>query len=71
MIFSNPEDYKRLNLGDRLRFPELWKVIQQGAEEISAVCNNRVIKLALLISDRERRCFIEGGLLNLVKKSLR
>lgn len=79
LLFSNPEDYKSLNPGERLKFPDLRRDIQQGKEELFAffasldanpACNNRVIKLALHVSDRERKCILEGGLLNLVSKSL-
>lgn len=70
LIFSNPEEYERLNPGERLKFPDLRKTIQHGSEKIGAVSSDREITFTLLVSERERRCLLKGGLLNLVKNSI-
>lgn len=70
LLFTNSSDYDRLKQGDRLSFPNLRKLIEEGKEEIIAKHNDREIKLKLKVSDRERRCILEGGYLNLVKKGM-
>lgn len=69
LVFSNPEDYIRLKQGDRLEFPDLRKAIERGEKNITAILGGSVIKLALLVSGRERKSLLEGSLLNLVRKS--
>ena len=70
LLFTNSSDYDRLKQGDRLSFPNLRKLIEEGKEEIIAKHNDREIKLKLKVSERERRCILEGGYLNLVKKGM-
>ena len=70
LLFSDPSDYEKLKLGDRLRFPDLRKQIEAGKDEVTAECNGREIKLKLRVTDRERKCILEGGYLNLVKKEV-
>lgn len=71
LVFGDPEDYKRVRQGERLRFPELRRSIENGEKEITAIYGSSVIKLFLKVSDRERGCLLEGGLLNLLRKSTR
>lgn len=68
LLFGNAEDYERLNTGDRLRFPDLRKALQEEKNELIAICRGKVIKLRLQVSSRERKCILEGGLLNMIKK---
>ena len=68
LLFSNSSDYERLKQGDRLKFPDLRKTIEHGKDEITALCNTKEIKLKLKVTDRERKCLLQGGYLNLVKK---
>lgn len=70
LLFNDPEDYKFLNVGDRLKFPSLREEITKGKEEIIVARGEGVIKLVLRVTNRERRCLLEGGLLNLVKPSI-
>ena len=70
LLFSDPSDYEKLKLGDRLRFPDLRKQIEAGKDEVTALCNDREVKLKLGVTDRERKCILEGGYLNLVKKEV-
>ncbi len=71
LLFNDPSDYEELKQGDRLRFPELRKNIEQGKGEVLAICNGREVKLKLKITDRERKCILEGGHLNLAKKGVK
>ncbi|MBI4379201.1 MAG: aconitate hydratase [Nitrospinae bacterium] len=68
LLFCDPSDYQCLKQGDRLRFPELRKSIEEGKDEIAALCGMREVRLKLKVTERERRCILEGGYLNLVKK---
>ncbi|MEK6590618.1 MAG: aconitate hydratase [Nitrospinota bacterium] len=68
LLFCDPSDYQWLKQGDRLRFPELRKKIEEGKDEIAALCGMREVRLKLKVTERERRCILEGGYLNLVKK---
>ena len=68
LLFSNSSDYQTLKQGDRLKFPALRKTIEQGKDEITAICDVKEIKLKLKVTDRERKCLLQGGYLNLVKK---
>ena len=70
LLFSDPSDYEKLKLGDRLRFPDLRKQIEAGKDEVTALCNDREVKLKLKVTDRERKCILDGGYLNLVKKGV-
>src|SRR3990167_5336131 len=49
LLFSDPLDYERLKQGDRLRFPDIRKSIEQGKDEILAMCGNREIKIRLKV----------------------
>lgn len=71
LLFNNPSDYEELKQGDSLRFPELRKNIEQGKGEVLAICNGREVKLKLKVTDRERKCILEGGYLNLAKKGIK
>lgn len=68
LFFGDSSDYEKLKQGDRLKFPDIRKNIEQGKDEITAIWNGREIKLKLKVTDRERKCLLEGGYLNLVKK---
>jgi aconitate hydratase len=68
MTFKDTGDYEQINKGDRLSFPELKKAIEEGKDEINALSGKKEITLRLNLTERERKCILEGGLLNLVKK---
>ncbi len=70
LLFSDFSDYERLKQGDSLRFPELRKTIEAGKDEITALSGDRKVKLKLKVTDRERKCLLEGSYLNLVKKEM-
>ncbi len=68
LLFSDSSDYERLKQGDRLRFPNLRKTIEAGKDEVTAKRGEKEMRFTLKVTDRERRCILEGGYLNLVKK---
>jgi len=71
LVFKNPEDLELLDQGDTLAFPELGKAVKEGLSETHALIRNKGDKrigLKIDLSDRERDCILEGGLLNYIKK---
>jgi aconitate hydratase len=71
LVFSDPADYDRLEVGARIHFPGLARAIAGGAEEISAeVQGGGELKLLLQVSRRDRKLLSAGGLLNHIKGSL-
>lgn len=69
LLFANLSDYDRLKQGDTLFFPELRNQIKAGKEEIIAKHKDIELRLKLKVSERERKCILAGGRLNLVKKT--
>ncbi len=47
LLFSNPSDYQWLKQGDRLRFPNLRKYIEEGKDEIAALCGMKEVRFGL------------------------
>jgi hypothetical protein len=68
MTFKDPGDYDRIMKGSRLSFPDLRKSVEGKKTEVTAVAGEKSFTLELKLTERERRCILEGGLLNLVKK---
>ncbi len=70
LTFDDPGDYGRLKEGDILLFEGLSRAVRNGSDRIQARCGKRVFTFVLNLTGRERRCILEGGLLNLVKKRI-
>jgi aconitate hydratase len=67
--FMNPGDYDQINQGDTIHIPEIRERIAQGDEVIPIVTDGREMKTRLLISERNRRILVAGGLLNQAKEA--
>jgi aconitate hydratase len=67
LTFKNQVDYEQINLGDRVVFKDLRKLIASGAKEIPAIVEGREIVTLLEVSERERKELLAGGTLNFVK----
>lgn len=63
--FINLSDYDAINQGDEIEIPEIVKAIENGSEEIFALdkTTNKEIKLKILLTERQRKFVIAGGLL--------
>ena len=72
LVFVSPDDYALINRGDVLSFPELKRAVKEGSTETFAKVNRRADPMTILLkidlTERERNCVLEGGLLNLIKK---
>lgn len=67
--FVNPGDYDQINQGDTIHIPEIRERVARGDEVIPMTVNGKEIKTRLLISERERRILVAGGLLNQAKEA--
>lgn len=68
LTFKDPEDYGRINQGDIISFPGIRRDLETGALETEAAMDGRKITLNISLTQRERACILEGGLLNAIRK---
>lgn len=63
--FIDPSDYDSIKEGDEIEIPQIAKVLESGEEEITAIDRtaNREFKLKILLTERQRKFVLEGGLL--------
>ena len=67
LIFRNADDYDLFAQGDTVSFPDVRRLIADGATEIPLLVNGREIVTLLDVSARQRRELLAGGTLNYVK----
>ncbi len=65
LVFADPADYERLQLGRRLRLPEVRARLLAGDEHLPLEVDNEEIRLRVELSPRHRQIIAAGGLLNL------
>jgi aconitate hydratase len=65
LVFSNPDDFEKVNQGDFIRIPDIRKHIFEGNEVIHVQVNEIVIKTRLEVSARHRDILLAGSVLNL------
>lgn len=70
LTFKNPQDYEKIQQGDRLIFPELRLRLERGEIEIPVRCNEGDITTLLEISPRQRQDLLAGGTLNHIRSRL-
>jgi len=68
LIFKNKNDYNTIALGDKVKLPDIRKLIEQGASEIPVEVAGRRIVVILDVSDRQRKILLAGSMLNLAKE---
>lgn len=70
LTFAEPDDYTKINQGDRLRFNGLIDAVK-AQDTITALntSTGQSITLKLELNDRERKLILKGGLLASVKAS--
>ncbi len=69
VTFANPEDYKRLEGGDKLIFRHVREILSSEAQEIEIeVVGKGVIKGKIDLTKRDREIILAGSLLNLAKE---
>jgi len=67
LVFKDPADYDLFKQGDKVSFPEIRRLIENGATEIPLLLNGREILTLLDVSGRQRKELLAGGTLNYVK----
>ncbi|HEU0264521.1 MAG TPA: aconitate hydratase [Geobacterales bacterium] len=68
LTFKEPADYERLRQGERLRFPNIRKLVASGATEIPVEVDGQTIITLLELSPRQRQELLAGGALNFVRQ---
>jgi len=68
LVFADEGDYDRLLQGDRIKIPEIRRLLGDGAREIPVEVNGDRIMTYLDVSPRHRRMLLAGGALNLIKE---
>lgn len=68
--FQNEADYDRIDQMDELSLPHVRAELEAGGDITMIDCTKGIeIKLTALLTDRERKMVLAGGLLNQTKKS--
>jgi aconitate hydratase len=71
LIFANPADYERCQVGSQLIFPSLRQQVASGAREIPVTIDGTEITTLLDVSPRQRQDLLAGGTLNHVRQQMK
>jgi aconitate hydratase len=68
LLFERPEDYDRIAEGDRLEIPDVRRAVADG-ERLTVREDSRKLEIPVraILSERQRRMVLAGGLLNLTQ----
>jgi aconitate hydratase len=66
--FADPSDHSKISQGDRVRIPDVKKIIESGENDIPVFLGNKKITTRLSVSQRDRASLLAGGLINLIRK---
>lgn len=70
MIFENPEDYDKLEMGDELEINQLLDQMQTKVVEIRNLTRGTTFRARLELSESELEVISSGGQLRYLKKQL-
>ncbi len=68
LVFADPGDYDRLEMGQTLELPQVRQLLLNGAERLPLKAGDREIRVRLELSPRQRRLLAAGGALNVVRE---
>lgn len=68
LTFKNPDDYDRINQGDKISFSGLRLLVEDAVTEIPIIVNGMEIITLLNVSERQRKELLAGGTLNYVRQ---
>jgi aconitate hydratase len=71
LTFKDPADYDHFEKGLKVVFPNVRKLVQQGALEIPVETHGKKIITVLDVSERQRNNILAGSALNAVKDELK
>ncbi len=69
LVFTNPDDYEKIQQGDRFLIKKSREQVDRG-QEIEVEISGHVFKTSLLASPRQREILLLGGLLNYTKSRI-
>src|SRR5450631_9684 len=67
LVFKSPADYDLFAQGDKVSFPDVRRLVENGSTDIPLLVNGREIITILDVSERQRKELLAGGTLNYVK----
>jgi aconitate hydratase len=67
LVFKDAADFGLLAQGDKVSFPDVRRLVENGTSEIPLQVNGRQIFTMLDVSERQRKELLAGGTLNYVK----
>jgi aconitate hydratase len=67
LVFKNPADCELFAQGDKVSFPDVRRLIEDGSTDISLLVNGREVITSLDVSPRQRQELLAGGTLNYVR----
>jgi aconitate hydratase len=67
LVFKDPTDYDLFGQGDKVSFPDVRHLVENGSTDIPLLLNGREIITFLDVSERQRKELLAGGTLNYVK----
>jgi aconitate hydratase len=65
LVFSNPDDYDRINQGDKVVIQDIRSLVSSGNSEIPVSVEGWAMVARLEASQRERAMLLAGGILNI------
>ena len=73
LVFSDEQDWKKLQTGDRLVVENVHKLLHEGSSKILLTVSNKniMIPLKLTASERQRQILLAGGYINWIKNKHR
>jgi aconitate hydratase len=67
LVFKDSADYDLFSQGDKVSFPDIRHLVENGSSDIPLLVNGREIVTMLDVSERQRKELLAGGTLNYVK----
>jgi aconitate hydratase len=67
LVFKNPADCELFAQGDKVSFPDVRRLIEDGSTDIPLLVNGREVITSLDVSPRQRQELLAGGTLNYVR----
>ncbi len=68
--FVDPADYNEISLGEKFRILDAKKILEEGGDEIPVEIGTRRILTRALLSERERKILIAGGMINYTRQRM-
>ncbi len=70
LTLADPSDYALFTVGAKVLFPEVRRLVEEGAEEIPVEVGGKKVVTRLEVSERQRQHLLAGGTLNAVREEM-